>query len=79
MPFDETKDAVLDSQVAIADSKTRILAQVCSYDGGSKKLQLKRENFSKGDWTFAKLGRMTPNEFRELVPVALEVLERNGL
>lgn len=81
MAFDESKDVIIESAIGCAPPgcTTRILAQVCSYNGGKLKLQLKRENWSKGDWTFAKLGRMTAEEFRETVPTALELLEKHGL
>ncbi len=79
MAFDESKDRVIDSVVAIENEKTRIIAQICSYNGGQAKLQLKRETRSKDAWTFAKLGRMEGQEFREVVPVALELMEKHGL
>ena len=79
MPFDESKDVVLVSKVGIEGAKTRIVVQICSYDGGPKKIQLKRENRTTGDWKFAKLGRMTPQEFVEVMPVGLELLEGHGL
>jgi hypothetical protein len=77
--FDETKDQVLDSRTGIERERTRILVQICSYNGGQAKLQLKRENKSSDGWTFAKLGRMTGEEFSELVPVALELIDANGV
>jgi hypothetical protein len=77
--FDESKDMVLESRTAIEREKTRILVQICSYNGGQAKLQLKRENRTADGWTFAKLGRMTAEEFNELVPIALELIDTHGV
>ena len=79
MGFNESKDEVLDSRLAIEDERTRIIVQLCRYDRGEVKVQLKRENRTKEGWTFAKLGRMTPVEFVESMPVGLELLEKHGL
>ncbi len=65
MPFDEKLDSILDSRTVTSDDKTQVSVQLCQYNGGAVKVQLKRESKSKGEWTFAKLGRMTPAEFQE--------------
>ncbi len=77
--FDESKDVVIDSALAVDDNSTRVLVQLCQYNGGATKIQIKRENRSRGDWTFAKLGRMTPAEFEAMVPVGLELMNKHNL
>lgn len=79
MAFNEALDVIHDSKEAYVSEKTHILVQVVSYNSSSKKLQIKRENKSHGEWTFAKLGRLEPQEFIDLVPVAFELLEKHGL
>lgn len=79
MAFNEAKDRIIDSQVATEKAKTRVLAQLASYDGGPVKLQIKRENKTSDGWTFAKLGRMDPQEFMDFVPVAMDLMSRHGL
>lgn len=79
MAFDETKDVVVDSVTVVENSNTRIMVQLCQYNGGAIKVGIKRENYSKGEWGFAKLGRMTAAEFIEVVPAGLELVNKYDL
>lgn len=79
MPFEDSKDHVLESVVGIEGTTSRILVQIAQYNGGKKKLGLKRESRSGSGWSFSKLGRMEPREFIEIVPIALSLLDKHGL
>lgn len=75
MPYDPKLD-----QETFKETKqfneTRISVGVFSYNGGEKKLQLSRENLGTDEeWRFAKLGRMTKNEAKEIAPILLKALE----
>lgn len=75
MPYDPALD-----QATFKETKefedTRITVGVFSYNGGEKKLQLSRENANASDeWRFAKLGRMTKPEAKEIVPVLMKAIE----
>ena len=55
---------------------TRITVGVFSYNNGEKKLQLSRENMNANEeWRFAKLGRMTQAEGKEIVPIMMRAIE----
>ena len=48
---------------------------IYSYNKGSKKLQITRENRdAEGGFMFAKLGRMTKNEIEPILPLIKEAL-----
>jgi hypothetical protein len=48
-------------------------ASIYSYNKGTKKLQLTRENKnSQGGYRFAKLGRLTKEEIEALLPLIKE-------
>lgn len=79
MGFEADKDKKVEEVVVCDSGSTRVKVGLYQYNGGAVKLGIGRENQSKGSWTFAKLGRMSPAEFSELVPVGLEMLERHGL
>jgi hypothetical protein len=56
---------------------TRITVGVYSYNNGEKKLQITRENRDQNeDWRFAKLGRMTKGEVKEIVPIIMKAVEK---
>ena len=69
MPYDKSLDVEIFKEVKDFEG-TRITIGVFSYNGGTKKLQLGRENQNAaGEWAFSKLGRMTKEEAVEVIPV----------
>ncbi len=81
MAFDETKDKLIAGPTALGlDAKTDLEVSLYSYDGGPPKIHISRiaENKSGGK-IYAKLGRITPEEWRELVDVVGEMLKSKNL
>ncbi len=76
MPYDKSLDSEIFKEVKeFAD--TRITVGVFSYNGGEKKLQITRENRDQSEqWRFDKLGRMTKQEVKEVVPVIMKAVEK---
>lgn len=75
MPYDQSLDVASFKEVKEFED-TRITIGVYSYNGGEKKLQLSRENRNADDeWRFAKLGRMTKKEAREIMPIMMKAIE----
>jgi hypothetical protein len=75
MAFDKNMDKQLFTESAEWET-TRINVGVYSYNDGDKKLQLSRENRnSDGEWSFAKLGRMTKEESEKIMPLMKKALE----
>jgi hypothetical protein len=75
MPYDQSLDVA-----SFKESKefgdTRITVGVFSYNDGPKKLQISRENQSQeGEWRFAKLGRMTKDEVKDVMPLIAKASE----
>ena len=67
--FDKSLDQELFSQ-ALEFDKSRITVSVFAYNKGTPKLQLSRENkSSEGEYTFAKLGRLTKDEVEKILPL----------
>ena len=67
--FDKSLDKELFSE-ALSFDKSRITVSVFAYNNGTPKLQLSRENkTADGEYTFAKLGRMTREEVERIMPV----------
>ncbi len=78
MPYDKTLDVETFKEVKDFDN-TRISVGIFSYNGGEKKLQLTRENQGQDeDWRFAKLGRLTKREAKEIIPVMMKAIENMG-
>lgn len=75
MPFDKNLDKELFSKAADFET-TRITVAVFSYNDGIPKLQLSRENriLSSGEWRFSKLGRMTKEEVKAVLPFMQEAV-----
>lgn len=72
MPYDSSLDESLFSKSYEKDSE-RISVSIHSYNNGTKKLQLTRENKNtQGDFKFAKLGRMTKEEVESILPLIQE-------
>ena len=75
MPYDKSLDAELFKEVKDFEG-TRITIGVFSYNNGTRKLQLGRENQNAaGEWAFSKLGRMTKEEAQAVIPVMLKAVE----
>ncbi len=75
MPYDQSLDKECFKEVKEFED-SRITVGVFSYNNGAKKLQLSRENLSaEGDWRFAKLGRMTQEEAKEVIPVMMKAVQ----
>ncbi|HBO97574.1 MAG TPA: hypothetical protein DE315_00575 [Candidatus Omnitrophica bacterium] len=76
MPYDQSLDVETFKETKEFE-KTRVTVGVFSYNGGAKKLQLTRENLDQNEqWRFAKLGRMTKEEAREIIPIMLRAAEK---
>ena len=75
MPYEKSLDIETFKEVK-EFGDTRISLGVFSYNGGAKKLQLSRENLDQNDeWRFAKLGRLTKDEAKEILPIMAKALE----
>ncbi len=74
MPY----DSKLDEQIFVKELETendKIVISVHSYNKGVKKLQITREIKDKeGNFTFAKLGRMTKEEATGILPLIQDAL-----
>ena len=76
MPYDQSLDVATFKETKDFD-ETRITIGVYSYNGGIKKLQLGRENVDQsGEWRFAKLGRLTKDEAKEIIPIMMKAVEK---
>ena len=74
MPYDSSLDKRVFSKSLETESQ-RLTVSVYSYNQGPKKLQINRENKNKeGDFRFAKLGRMTKEEMKSILPLIQEAL-----
>ena len=72
MPYDKELDECVFKKTWENDNE-RLTASIFSYNKGTKKLQLTRENKnSKGELRFAKLGRLTKEEITALLPLIQE-------
>lgn len=75
MPYEKTLDVETFKEIK-EFGESRITVGVFSYNGGAKKLQVSRENRTQeGEWRFAKLGRMTKDEAKEVIPVMMKAVE----
>lgn len=76
MPYDQSLDVETFKETKEFE-KTRVTVGVFSYNAGTKKLQLTRENLDQNEqWRFAKLGRMTKEEAREIIPIMMKAAEK---
>ncbi len=72
MPYDKELDECLFAKSWENDNE-KLTASIFSYNKGTKKLQLTRENKnSQGELRFAKLGRLTKEEITALLPLIQE-------
>ena len=74
MPYDPSLDKELFKEAKEFED-TRITVGVFSYNGGEKKLQISRENLTNDDWRFAKLGRLSKPEAKEIVTIMMRAVE----
>ena len=75
MPYDSSLDECLVSKVWESDM-CRITVSIYSYNKGTKKLQITRENKdAQGQFRYAKLGRMTKEEVEAVLPLMSEVVK----
>ena len=76
MPYDSSLDKQLFTKSFESDD-TKITVSVYSYNSGPKKLQISREvPDAEGSMRFAKLGRLTKEEFQGILPFFQEALEK---
>lgn len=76
MPYDAALDEKLFNK-AFEGEGTRVSVSVYSYNKGVKKLQISRENYSaEGEPRFAKLGRLTKDEAKAILPFIQEALSQ---
>lgn len=67
--FDKSLDEELFSE-SVELERSRITVAVFSYNKGTPKLQISRENKSAaGEYSFAKLGRMNKEEVEKILPL----------
>ena len=75
MPYDSSLDAQVFTRFWENDSG-KIVVSVYSYNNGPKKIQIVREIKDKnGEYTFAKLGRLTKDEAQGVLPLIQEALK----
>lgn len=75
MAFDKNLDKELFSE-SIDFQATKITVGVFSYNDGTPKLQISRENKNaEGELSFSKLGRMTKEEITSILPAINKALE----
>ncbi len=73
MPYNKALDECIIAK-SWENEQDKLTASVFSYNKGTKKLQLTRENKNtKGELRFAKLGRLTKEEVDALLPLIKEV------
>lgn len=77
MAYDQKKDKCLAEKVVFENNVNRITVGVYQYNGGDPKLQLSRQliDDEKGSFKFAKLGRLHPEEAKEVVKGMQELLK----
>ena len=74
MPYDPALDVETFKEVKDFEG-TRIRVGVFSYNNNEKKLQITRENETQGEWRFTKLGRLTKDEAKAIIPVMMKAIE----
>jgi len=72
-------DSSLDQQSFVKElegEKSKITISIYSYNNGPKKLQLSRAvKDTQGNYSFAKLGRLTKEELQAVLPLLQEALK----
>lgn len=74
--FDKSLDVELFGEDAKFET-TKIRVSVMQYNEGMKKVQIARENLDNesGDWRWSKLGRMTKDEAKAVLPLLEKAVE----
>lgn len=76
MPYNADLDKELFSE-KWEDDRTRIRVGLFSYNQGQKKVQITRENKDNDDnFRFTKLGRLTKEELKGILPLIEKALEK---
>jgi hypothetical protein len=76
MPYNADLDKELFAKAWEGDG-TRIRVRVFSYNQGTKKVQITRENKDNEDnFRFTKLGRLTKEEVEGILPLIKEAVEQ---
>ncbi len=75
MAFDKNLDKALFSETVKFET-TRITVSVMSYNEGTAKLQISREDLSNntGEYSFSKLGRLFKEEAEAVMPLMQKAL-----
>lgn len=75
MPYDPTVDKQVFNK-SWENETGKINVSVYSYNQGTPKLQIARENYNRdGELKFAKLGRMTKEEVEAILPHIKEAVD----
>ncbi|MFT4282939.1 MAG: hypothetical protein ACMXX6_00760 [Candidatus Woesearchaeota archaeon] len=76
MKFDKSLDKEVFGETVEFEA-TRIRVSVFSYNGGTPKIQISRENrnMESAEWIYSKLGRMTKEEGEKILPILTKALE----
>lgn len=75
MPYDPNLDECLFTKSWETETQ-RLTVRIFSYNQGTKKLQISRENKdSEGNFRFAKLGRLNKEEVENILPFIQEALK----
>jgi len=75
MPYDSNLDAQVYTRF-YENEGGKIVVSVYSYNNGPKKLQIVRELKDRnGEFTFAKLGRLTKEEIEGILPLIQEAIK----
>ncbi len=75
MPYDSSLDEKLFSKAWETESE-RLTVSVFSYNKGTKKLQISRENMGpQGEFRFAKMGRLSKEEVEAILPFIQEAVK----
>ncbi len=76
MPYNPSLDECI-FEKSWENDVERLTVGVHSYNKGTKKLQITRENkTADGEYRYAKLGRMTKEEIEAILPFIQECLEK---
>jgi hypothetical protein len=77
MPYDKTLDKAVFSE-SVEFETTKITVSVMTYNEGTPKLQLSRENRDQnsGEYRFSKLGRLFKEEAEAVLPLMQKALEK---
>ncbi len=76
MAFDKSLDKELFSE-SLELEMTKLTVSVFSYNGGTPKLQVSRQNRNpdSGEWMFSKMGRLIKEEAEWIAPIIQKALE----